>query len=159
MATNLTEENIVFDPEIWGPNYWFFLMTLALAYPDNVNAVVKRKYYDFISNLPIFIPNPEIAHKFSNFLDAYPVSPYLDNRESFVKWVHFIHNKINYSLGKEEISYAEGIDNYLSHYKPKPIHVSERIIVKKYFIVAMFIFFCLFFIHLYWDNLDNVCIR
>lgn len=149
---DFTQENVVFNSEIWGPNYWFFLMTIALSYPDNVNAVVKRKYYDFITNLPIFIPNSEIAHKFSHLLDKYPVSPYLDNRESFVKWVHFMHNKINYLLGKEEISHAQAIDEYLSLYKPKPIHVSERIIVKKYVIVAAFIFFCFFFIYLYWEK-------
>jgi hypothetical protein len=152
MATKFHEENVVFNSEVWGPNYWFFLMTLALSYPNNVNAVVKRKYYDFISNLPIFIPNSEIAHKFSNLLDKYPVSPYLDNRESFVKWVHFIHNKINDSLGKEEISYAQAIDNYLSLYRPKPICISERIVVKKYFVVAALIFFCFLFIYLYWEK-------
>lgn len=152
MTTTFHEENIVFNPEIWGPYYWFFLMTLAIAYPDNVNAVVKRKYYDFISNLPIFIPNPKIAHKFSDLLDKYPVSPYLDNRESFVKWVHFIHNKINNSLGKEEISYSQAIESYMYLYTPKPIYLSERILVKKYLIVAVFIFLCLFFIYLYWEK-------
>jgi hypothetical protein len=50
-----------------------------MSYPDNVNAVTKRKYYDFIINLPIFIPNSVIGNKFSEFLSKYPVSPYLDN--------------------------------------------------------------------------------
>ena len=152
MATNITEENNVFNPEIWGPNYWFFLMTLALAYPDNVNAVVKRKYYDFITNLPIFIPNAEIAHKFSNLLDKYPVSPYLDNRESFVKWIHFIHNKVNHSLGKEEISYSAAIESYFAEYRPKPVYLSEKIKLSKYIIISIFIFLCLFFIYIYWDK-------
>ena len=152
MATNIKEENTVFNPQTWGPHYWFFLMTLALAYPDNVNAVVKRKYYDFITNLPIFIPNAEIAHKFSNLLDKYPVSPYLDNRESFVKWVHFIHNKVNYSLGKEEISYAAAIESYFAEYRPKPIYLSEKIKLSKYIIIAIFIFFCFLFIYIYWDK-------
>jgi len=153
MATNeVIEENTVFDSETWGPHYWFFLMTLALSYPDNVNAVVKRKYYDFITNLPIFIPNAKIAHQFSDLLDKYPVSPYLDNRESFVKWVHFIHNKVNYALGKEEISYASALESYFAEYRPKPIYLSERIKVNKYIIVAVFIFLCLFFIYMYWEK-------
>jgi len=142
-------ENIVFTPETWGSHYWFFLMTLALAYPDNVNAVVKRKYYDFITNLPIFIPNAEIGNKFSSLLDKYPVSPYLDNRESFVKWVHFIHNKVNHMLGKEEISYAAAIENYLAEYQPKPIYFSEKIKIKKYIMISVFIVMCLFFIYVY----------
>ena len=152
MATNIAQDNTAFNPEIWGPNYWFFLMTLALAYPDNVNAVVKRKYYDFITNLPIFIPNAEIAHKFSNLLDKYPVSPYLDNRESFVKWVHFIHNKVNHTLGKEEISYAAAIESYFSEYRPKPIYLSEKIKINKYIIISVFTFLCFLFIYIYWDK-------
>jgi len=153
MTTNeFIDKNTIFHSNTWGPHYWFFLMTLALSYPDNVNAVVKRKYYDFISNLPIFIPNDEIANKFSHLLDKYPVSPYLDNRESFVKWVHFIHNKVNCSLGKEEISYAAAIETYFAEYTLKPIYLSEKIKVKKYIIVAIFIFLCLFFIYIYWEK-------
>ena len=149
MANDFHSDNTVFNPTTWGPHYWFFLMTLALSYPDHINAVVKRKYYDFITNLPVFIPNPEIAHRFSNLLDKYPVSPYLDNRESFVKWVHFIHNKVNRELGKEEISYDAAIESYFAEYRPKPIYLSERIKWKKYTIVAIFIFLCLFFIYVY----------
>lgn len=144
--------NYVFSSETWGPHYWFFLTTLALSYPDNVNAVVKRKYYDFITNLPVFIPNPEIAHKFSELLDKYPVSPYLDNRESFTKWVHFIHNKVNVALGKDEISYAEALERYFAAYLPKPVYLTEKIKLHKYIVVAIFIFACLFFIYLYWES-------
>jgi hypothetical protein len=152
MPTNVIEENTVFKPVTWGPHYWFFLMTIALSYPDNVNAVVKRKYYDFITNLPIFIPNSEISNTFSHLLDKYPVSPYLDNRESFVKWVHFIHNKVNHMLGKEEISYAAAIESYFAEYRTKPIYLSEKIKMTRYVLVAIFIFICFFFIYMYWEK-------
>jgi hypothetical protein len=145
-----SDKNDIFQPTTWGPHYWFFLMTLALSYPDNVNAVTKRKYYDFITNLPVFIPNAEIGNKFSHLLDKYPVSPYLDNRDSFVKWVHFIHNKINHLLGKEEISYDAALENYFAEYRPKPIYLSEKIKWKKFAIVGVFIFICLLLIYIYW---------
>ena len=132
-----------FEPSVWGPHYWFFMTTLALSYPDTPNAVTKRKYYDFITNLPLFIPNPEIGNRFSHLLDKYPVSPYLDNRDSFIKWVHFIHNKINILLGKEEISLDAGLENYFAEYRPKPIILSEQIKWKKYALVGVFIFICL----------------
>jgi hypothetical protein len=134
---------------VWGPHYWFFLMSLAMYYPENVNSVTKRKYYDFIINLPVFIPDPEMGNTFSHLLDKYPVSPYLDNRESFLKWVHFIHNKINYMIGKEEISYSEAIAKYLAEYTPKPVYLSDKIKWKKHTIVAVFIFLCLFFIYMF----------
>ena len=84
-----------FDPNIWGPHYWFFMMTLAMSYPKTPNTITKRKYYDLISNMPLFIPNEKIGNEFSKILDKYPVSPYLDNKDSFIRWVIFIHNKIN----------------------------------------------------------------
>ena len=112
---------MVLNPEIWGPHYWFFIYTLALSYPLNPNDTTKKKYYDFIQNLPIFIPISEIGNTFSIFLDKYPVTPYLDSRESFIKWVHFIHNKLNLYLNKPEISYYKAMDNYYENYKVKEI--------------------------------------
>ena len=83
------------DPKVFGPHYWFFLHTISMNYPKYPNAVTKKKYYDFIQNLPLFIPVEKHAADFSKLLDEYPVSPYLDSRDSFVRWMHFIHNKIN----------------------------------------------------------------
>ena len=84
-----------FDPSVWGPHYWFFIHTVAESYPLHPNEITRRKYYDFIQNIPLFIPVPEMGNKFSQMLDKYPVTPYLDNRESFVRWTHFIHNKLS----------------------------------------------------------------
>jgi hypothetical protein len=146
----MTYRTPIFDPTIWGPHYWFFLMTLALSYPETPNSVTKRKYYDFIMNLPIFIPNHEIGNRFSELLDKYPVSPYLDNKDSFIKWIHFIHNKVNVSIGKEEISYQTALNNYLDEYVPKPLYLYEKMKINKYYIFIFFLIVCLLFIYYYY---------
>jgi hypothetical protein len=146
--SSYADSNDVFFPSVWGPHYWFFMTTLALSYPDSPNAVTKRKYYDFITNLPLFIPNSEIGNRFSHLLDKYPVTPYLDNRDSFIKWVHFIHNKVNHLLGKEEISLEAALEKYFAEYRPKPIVLSEQLRWKKYAVVGVFIFICLFIIYM-----------
>lgn len=105
------------DPKIWGPHYWFFLHTVAMCYPNYPNDVTKKKYYDFIQNLPMFIPIEEIASYFTKLLDQYPIQPYLDNRESFIRWVWFIHNKINKKLEKPDISLNEFYLKYYEEYK------------------------------------------
>ena len=115
------------EPKVWGPHYWFFIQTIALQYPTMPNEVTKKKYYDFIQNLPLFIPHREIGNKFSEYLDNYPVTPYLDSRESFIKWVNFIHNKININLKKPLISIEEGIKNYYEHYKPKELQNRDQL--------------------------------
>jgi|TARA_B100000902_G_C26666373_1_gene600913 hypothetical protein len=128
-----------FDPKVWGPHYWFFLHTIAESYPLHPNEVTIKKYYEFIQNLPLFIPNDDIANTFSNFLDKYPVTPYLDNRESFVKWMHFIHNKINVHIGKPEISLEIALDKYRNKYKPKYVHLAEKINMRKHYLFIIFI--------------------
>ena len=127
------------NPTIWGPHYWFVLYTIALSYPNNSNDSTKKKYYDFITNLPLFLPISDIGNVFSKFLDAYPVTPYLDSRESFIKWVHFIHNKINSYLGKPEITYYEAMNKYYENYKIKEIKKYEESKMKQKYIFGSLI--------------------
>jgi hypothetical protein len=138
-----------FDPTVWGPHYWFFLHTIAHSYPETPNEVTKRKYYDTIQNMPLFIPVADIGDRFSQLLDKYPVSPYLGSRESFVRWVHFIHNKINVMLGKEEMSLLESVDAYFAQYRAKPIILSELTGIRKHYLYAAIILICLVLIYLY----------
>jgi hypothetical protein len=113
------------DPKIWGPHYWFFLHTIAMSYPLHPNAVTKKKYYDFVQNIPLFIPVESMAGEFSKLLDQYPVQPYLDNKESFIRWMWFIHNKINKKLEKPQISLNDFYVKYYEEYKPINEKMSE----------------------------------
>ena len=103
--------------KIWGPYYWFVLMTIAVSYPITPNNITKKKYYEFIHNLPLFIPDENIGNNFAKLLDKYPVTPYLDSREMFTRWIHFIHNRINIKLGKKQISLGKAMEDYYEHYK------------------------------------------
>lgn len=125
-----------FDPAVWGPKYWFFLMTLAVSYPLKANEVTQKKYYDCITNMPLFIPHPQIGNNFSKLLDRYPVSPYLEGKDSFIKWVHYIHNKINIQLGKDETTLTETLDSYYELYKPKELILREQIKYRKKLILG-----------------------
>jgi hypothetical protein len=121
----LAKNNLQLDPTIWGPHFWFFLHTLAISYPHHPNAVTKKKYYELIQNLPLFIPVESNGNYFNKLLDEYPVTAYLDNRESLVKWMHFIHNKINEKLEKPKISINEFYLRYYEEYKPKDVKMKE----------------------------------
>jgi hypothetical protein len=113
------------EPKIWGPHYWFFLHTIAMTYPHHPNTVTKKKFYEFIQNLPIFLPVEEISGEFSKLIDKYPVTPYLDNRDSLVRWMHFMHNKINEKLEKPQISLNEFFVSYYDEYKSKDIKLAQ----------------------------------
>ena len=113
------------DPEIWGPHYWFFLHTISMTYPKYPNAATKKKYYEFIQNLPLFIPVEKISTEFYNIIEEYPITPYLDNKESLIRWMHFIHNKINTKLEKPTISLGKFYENYYDAYKPTNVKMME----------------------------------
>ena len=127
------------DATIWGPHYWFFLHTATMTYPLKANDVVKKKYYDFIQNIPLFIPNETMSKSFQNVLDTYPVSPYLDTRDSLVRWMHFIHNKINKRLGKREISMTKFYEDYHENYKNTNVKIVEYAKTKRQVLYALLI--------------------
>ena len=125
---------VYLDPKIWGPHYWFFLHTLAMTYPHHPNTVTKKKYYEFIQNLPLFLPVEQISKEFEQLIDKYPVTPYLDNRDSFVRWFHFIHNKINEKLEKPQISLNDFFVQYYAAYKSQDEKFAEYYKLREKFI-------------------------
>ena len=132
--------SVYLDPKVWGPHYWFFLHTVAMTYPHHPNTVTKKKYYEFIQNIPLFLPVEEISGQFSKMIDKYPITPYLDNRDSFVRWVHFIHNKINEKLEKPTISLNEFFLKYYDQYKSKDVKLAEYYKIREkviYFLIII----------------------
>ena len=114
------------DPKIWGPHYWFVLHTIALSYPETPTEVSKKKFYDFYQNLPLFLPIEEVGNNFSKFLDKYPVTPYLESRQSLVRWTHFIHNKINAALSLPILNLEESLSAYYENYKPREVKDTQQ---------------------------------
>lgn len=141
-TTTTKKSSPFFRQTIWGPHYWFVLHSIARTYPEFPNEISKRKYYELIQNFPLFIPDEEISIKFSNLLNNFPVSPYLTSRDSFIKWMYFIHNKINHYLEKDELSFEEATRLYDNNFRPPIIVEIERFRLNKhhYFIGLILIF-------------------
>ena len=119
---------------VWLPKLEFILQTVAVTYPKKPNTVTKKKYYEFIQNLPIFIPIYPFGKNFIKLLDKYPVTPYLDSREAFMRWVHYIFNKIDKQLEKPEKTFYESLEKYYEEYKPKEIRNKEIAQTRKKYI-------------------------
>ena len=114
---------------VWLPHYQFIMQTISISYPKNPNDVSKKKYYDFIQNLPVFLPDNPLGSQFIKLLDEFPVTPYLSSRMSFMKWVHFMNNKLNKIMKKPEINFYESLEKYYDEYKPKEL--KQKQIYKK----------------------------
>jgi hypothetical protein len=90
----------------------------------------------------MFIPIENMASYFSQLLDQYPVSPYLDSRDAFIRWMHFIHNKINQRLEKPSISLSKFYEYYYEQYKPNDLKMREyyRMKSKVIYVVLLIVF-------------------
>ena len=120
--------------EIWLPHLKFTLQTISITYPTRPNKVTKRKYYDLIQNLPVFFPFNPMGKNFLDLLDKYPVTPYLSSRMSFMKWIHFIFNKIHEQLDQPIDEFYDSLEKYYDQYKPKEIRNREIIKTRKKYI-------------------------
>ena len=127
------------DPKIWGPHYWFVLHTIALSYPIKPTETIRKKFYDFYQNLPLFLPIEEIGNNFSKFLDKYPVTPYLESRQSLVRWTHFIHNKINKALNMSTLTMEQAMSSYYESYKPREVKDLEQRKRREKYVFAGFV--------------------
>ena len=129
--------------EIWLPQLKFTLQTIALYYPKNPNEITIRKYYNLVQNLPVFFPEEPIGNTMRKILDDFPVQPYLNSKTSFMKWIHFVFNKINKKLEMNTESFYESLEEYYQNYKPREILNKEQIKQKKKY---MYIFSVVLFL-------------
>ena len=128
------------NPEVWLPHLKFTLQTIAMTYPKYPNETTNKKYYDLIQNLPLFMPLDPIGKNFLILLDSYPVTPYLDSRMSFMKWVNFIFNRIAEQMNKEGEEFYESIEKYYDEYKPKELKRNEIMKTKRKYVQFGFVF-------------------
>jgi len=138
------------DPNIWGPHYWYVLHSIAKTYPLHPTQVSRKKYYEFILNIPLFLPDKDMGDNFAKMLDKYPVTPYLNTRKSLMKWMHFIHNKINGSLGKEVIGYNTSLYLRTEYENPKqtiPLTQQYRITIYRLLIIILLLCITIYFYH------------
>ena len=126
------------DPTVWGPSYWFVLHTIAFNYPQHPTTIQKKIHYRLVHNLHEFLPSKSIANIFVKMLEKYPVTPYLDTQKDFIKWMHFIHNKINVRLDKPTITLQEHYNQFHEAFEPKPTRL-HRFLKQRYNIIFVIV--------------------
>ena len=95
------------DPEVWGPQYWFFLHSAAYSYPRNPTAIQRKIFYRLMHHFSEYIPHADSANLYRKLLDANPVAPYLDTKEDLMRWTNLMHNKVNEVLRKPLVPFND----------------------------------------------------
>lgn len=104
------------DPEIWGNNFWFTLHSVSFFYPEYPTSTDMHKYKTFFETISYVLPCPSCKEHYRKILNDYPIDPYLESRDSLIRWVILVHNKVNLRIGKKEISYQDAINEYSKKY-------------------------------------------
>lgn len=138
-----------YDPDVWGPHYWFVLFTIAVTYPVIATEKDKKHYYNFIQDFPMFLPGEPYSNKFADMINKYPVTPYLDSRESMIQWVHFIHNRFNVLLGKKAITLEDALYEYNLNYRKPASYYSDIRVNYNVIVTFIIIAVCIASIKLY----------
>lgn len=100
------------NPEVWGPSFWFVFHTISINYPENPSYVQKRNHHDFFKSMQYILPCEICRKHYSQFFKKYPIDPFLENKESLVKWTIMIHNQVNKKQNKPTLDYEEVIKKY-----------------------------------------------
>ena len=124
--------------KVWSPHLWFSLITLSMKYPKHPTDVIKKQYYTYIHNLPLFYPYDNFDHIFTKLLQKYPLSPYLDTNLDFLKWINFIQNKTDELYELDTKTLNETIVDYYNHYES--IDIKKRYVSLKKYITVSIIF-------------------
>ena len=101
------------DPKIWGPGLWNFLHYITLSYPENPTVIEKSYMQNFFTSLTNIIPCEKCRQNFASYLKITPLDDsILCSNYNLVKWLFDIHNKVNVSTNKHELSYDDFIKLY-----------------------------------------------
>jgi len=127
------------DALIWGPHYWFFLHSVAHNYPKYPTSIQKKMHYRLVHHFHEFIPSRTMAAEFVKLVADFPVLPYLDCKDDFVKWMHFIHNKVNERIEKPTMSMEEHIQETKVLYESKPSKMRNYLKNNTFIVSILFI--------------------
>jgi hypothetical protein len=136
--------------KIWSPHLWFSLITLSFSIPNNPSDLLKKQYFAYINNLPTFYPYDKFNEHFEKLLVKYPVTPYLDNKNTFLKWIHFIKEKTDIIYGYKPITMRQFLSEYYNHYTNES-KLRRDLKLAKYCIVLLIIILFIFIINKYID--------
>jgi hypothetical protein len=103
-------------PEVWGKHLWFSIHFIAMAYPRNPSYEQRENYKQFYENLWKVIPCKKCSVHYKRHLKELPLeggsTDFLENNKSLFKWTVNIHNIVNESLGKPQMTLEEAENMY-----------------------------------------------
>jgi len=129
-------ERINLTPGVWGPKTWFFLESMAMAYPENPTDDEKLSAKNLILSLKDLLPCWGCRVNYAKYLEDYtktdPLDKIVEKRESLIGFIISLHNDVRERNGDKIISVEDTFKYYNKEYlsfvkKDKNLVVKEEV--------------------------------
>lgn len=103
-----------FNPQIWGPSYWFNLHISATYYPLSASPIVKDRMKGRILAIPYEIPCAKCRGHAIAFIEKHrdKLDTIVSGRHELGRFYVDFHNQVNKRYGKKEWTYEEAYKLY-----------------------------------------------
>jgi hypothetical protein len=97
-------------PKIWGPSGWYLLHSISLGYPEIPSRGEQNDYKIFFTNLQNVLPCKSCREHYKKNLATYVLTDdTLSKRTKLINWLISVHNSVNRSNKKVEMSISDAI--------------------------------------------------
>lgn len=113
-------ERINLTPAVWGPKTWFFLESMAMAYPENPTDDEKLSAKNLILSLKDLLPCWGCRVNYARYLEDYiktdPLDKIVEKRGPLIEFIIALHNDVRERNGDKLITVEDTFKYYNKEY-------------------------------------------
>ena len=135
------------NPNVWGKSGWFFMKSIASAYPSRPTIVEKENYKNFFNNIGNVLPCSLCSENWNRHLQINPLTEtQLFNNYQLFKWVNDQENLVKILNNKDPVSYQKSVEEFNNKYLNYNRDNLDNKTKFFYFVIILLIGILLFFI-------------
>ena len=92
-----------YDPDAFGPAFWFTLHNSSTTYPNNPTDVIRHNMAQLLTHLPLLVPCITCKEHFYSFIKQSNLDEIVASRDALFKFFVDAHNYVNRRYGKPEM--------------------------------------------------------
>lgn len=96
----------------WSRFAWAYFHLASIAYPIIPTEIDVFNYYEFYKFFGLTLPCSKCSKHYSKLFYEIPIEAGLVSRDLLFKWTVDIHNAVNFSIGKSQMSLAKAVYKY-----------------------------------------------
>jgi len=104
MTVTATSHGSSYDPDAFGPAFWYTLHNASTKYPDQPTEAIQMGMQQLIVNLPILIPCTSCKEHFYEIVKKTDLRKATSSRENLFAFFVNVHNNVNMRLNKKPLS-------------------------------------------------------